>query len=123
MPRTYLQPTTFNKTTRKELELFQREVIVGRYLAGQKKATIKCAMGLPHSTIQTTIDKYAASSTGISAPCSRRSEILPEADKRYILLLVRGYSFTKIEDICKSLGNLVFTDTVAHMLKSSGYDH
>ena len=80
-------------------------------------------MGLPHTTIQTTIDKYATSSTGISGPCSRLSEILPEADKRYNLFLVRGDSFIKIEDICKLLDNLVFTDTVAHTLKSSGYGH
>ena len=40
MPQTYLQPTTFIKTTRRELELFQLEVIAGQYLAGQKKKPI-----------------------------------------------------------------------------------
>lgn len=55
MPRTPLRSTSSNRTSRKELEPFQRGIIVGRFLAGQKKADIEREMNLPYTTIQTTI--------------------------------------------------------------------
>ncbi|KAE8389450.1 hypothetical protein BDV23DRAFT_157083 [Aspergillus alliaceus] len=41
MPRTPLRSTSSNRTSRHELELFQQGIIVGQFLAGQKKADIQ----------------------------------------------------------------------------------
>ncbi|OJJ81336.1 uncharacterized protein ASPGLDRAFT_50393, partial [Aspergillus glaucus CBS 516.65] len=81
MPRAPLQSTSSNRTGRKELEPFQRGIIVGRFLAGQKKADIQRAMHLPYTTIQTTIATYQSSTTGTSSSRIGRPEILSDADK------------------------------------------
>ena len=123
MPRTPLRSTSSNRTNRKELEPFQRGIIVGRFLAGQKKADIQREMNLPYTTIQTTIQTYQPSTTGTSSPRIGRPEILSGADKRYILLQIKRDPFIKTEDICKLLGMPLSTRTIARMLKESGYGH
>jgi transposase len=105
------------------LEPFQRGIIVGRFLAGQKKADIQRAMNLPYTTIQTTIETYQTSTTGTSSPRSGRPEILSDTDKRYILSQIKRDPFIKAEDICKLLDKPVSAHTVARMLKESGYGH
>ena len=47
MPRTPLRSTSSNRTSRKELEPFQRGIIVDPFLADQKKADIQHEMNLP----------------------------------------------------------------------------
>lgn len=123
MTCTPLQPETSDKTTRKELEPFQRGIIIGRYLAGQKQADIQRAMGLPYSTIRVTIKKYKTSTTGTSAPRSGRPQALSDSDKQYIHLLIKRDPFIKVEDICKSLDKPVSQNTVSRELKRSGYAH
>jgi len=49
IPRAPLQSISSNRTSRKELEPFQRGIIVGRFLAGQKKADIQREMNLPYT--------------------------------------------------------------------------
>ena len=123
MPRTPLESTSSNRTNRKELEPFQRGIIVGRILAGQKKANIQREMDLPCTTIQTTIQTYQSSTTGTSSPRIGRPEILSDADKQYILLQIKRDPFIKTEDICNLLGMPISTRTIAHMLEETGYCH
>ena len=85
MPRIPLRSISSSRNNR-ELEPFQRGIIVGRFLAGQKKADIQREMDLPYTTIQTTIQTYQSSTTGTSSLRIGRPEILSDADKRYILL-------------------------------------
>lgn len=125
MPRTPLQSTTSpspspNRTKRKELQPFQRGIIIGRFLAGQKKSTIRHEMNLPYTTIQTTIARYQSSTTGSSSPRNGRPGILSDADKRYILLQIKRDPSIKTEDICELLGMSISARTVARMLKESG---
>ena len=123
MPRTPLRSTISNRTNRKELEPFQRGIIVGRFLAGQKKADIQREMNLPYTTIQTTIQTYQSSTTGTRSPRIGRPEILSDADKRYILLQIKRGPFIETEDICNLLGKPISTRTIARMIKESGYEH
>ncbi|OJJ88494.1 uncharacterized protein ASPGLDRAFT_42071 [Aspergillus glaucus CBS 516.65] len=104
MPRAPLRSTSSNRTNRKELEPFKRGIIVGRFLAGQKKADIQCEMNL-------------------LSPRIGRPDILSDAGKQYILLQIKRDPFIRTEDICKLLGMPISTRTVARMLKESGYGH
>jgi len=49
-----------------KLKPFHYVIIVGRYLTGYKKADIQCAKDLAYSTINTNIETYKTSTTGIS---------------------------------------------------------
>lgn len=123
MPRTPLTPISSNRANRKELEPFQRGIIVGRFLTGQKMVDIQHAMDLPYSTIQTTITRYQSSTTGTSSPRNGRPEILSQSDKRFILLQIKRDPFIRTEDICKLLPTSISPRTVSRMLKESGYGH
>ena len=63
MPRTSLQPTVSNETTRNKLETFQRGSIIGWYLFGQKNIVIHRAMGLLYSTINVIFERNKISTT------------------------------------------------------------
>ena len=123
MHRTPLQSVSPNRTNRKEFQPFQRGIIVGRFLAGQKRSNIQREMNLPYTTIQTTIATYQSSTTGTSSPRIGRPGILSDADKRYILLQIKRDPFIKTEDICELLGISISARTIARMLKESGYGH
>lgn len=90
MPRT---PLTVG-TNRKKLEPFQRGIIVGRFLAGQKTVDIQQAMDLPYPTIHTTITRFQSSTTNTSS-LSGRPEIFSQSDKRFILLQITRDPFIR----------------------------
>lgn len=118
MPRA--PPTSSNKTKRKELEPFQRGLIIGRFLAGQKMVDIQQAMDLPYSTIKTTITRYQSSTTGTSSPRNGRPERLSEADKRFIFLQIKRNPSITPGDLSKLLPTPVSSRTISRMLKESG---
>lgn len=112
-------PTRPNKTTRKELEPFQRGLIIGRFLAGQKTIEIHRETGLPYSTIQTTINRYQSSTTGTSSPRNGRPGVLSDADKRFIHMQIKRNPDIKTAELCKLLPNPVSSRTITRMLKES----
>ena len=86
-----------------------------------EKSDIQRVMNLPYSTINVIIKRYQTSSTGISASCFGQPKIIPNADKQYIIFLIKRDIFMKIENICKALDNPISADAVAIVLKNSGY--
>lgn len=54
-------------------------------------------------------------------PCSRRLEILSDADKQYIHFQIKRDSLMRTGDICELLDKPVSVSTVAHVLKRYGY--
>jgi hypothetical protein len=91
MPRTPLRSTSSNRASRHELEPFQRGIIVGRFLAGQKKADIQRAMNLPYTTIQTTIEYIRPLLLGLA--------LLAPDGQRYFLILISDIFFYKLSGI------------------------
>lgn len=78
-------------------------------------------MNSPYSTTNVIIKRYQTSSTGIRASCFGQPKIIPNADKQYIIFLIKRDIFMKIENICKALDKPISADTVAIVLKNSGY--
>ena len=69
-------------------------------------------MDLLYSTINATIEAYQIYTTETRSFCCGQPKILSNADKRYILFLIKCNPFMKIEVIYKSLDKPVSIHTV-----------
>jgi len=101
--RKALRDLSVNRVCNSPLSPYVRGIIIGRKLEGASNTAIAKALGLPKSTVDSTITLAPLREEGHSQPRSGRPPIYTDRDYRSLLRCIRlfpKYTYQQVRDSC-----------------------
>ena len=123
MSRTSLARIDPNSIKRKELSPFLRGKIFAKHSDGLSAANISRDLGIPRTTIWSTLQRESTQLDGKSFPRPGRPKSYTERDKRHILTIIKRNPFITYQAIREQSGLNLSSATFLRILKESGYGH
>jgi transposase len=123
MPRAILAPICSNSRPRRELSDGKKNRLIGRWLAGQKPATIAREESVNKSTVYKLIQRYKERQNTDNAPRSGRPHKYLERDIRVVTRLIRNNPKITFKAIRKQTGLNISNSTLKRLFHDEGLKH